>query len=533
MYNKRMKISTLIIFFVVIVVLLSLVVTDLLISQTTGEHVKKNIEEKAMIVSRMVAKSPIVIEGLEKKRNAAAIQDYAKDIQATTNVMFVVVMDMDGVRKSHPKPEMIGKHFVGGDEKEALKGNEHISTSTGTLGKSVRAFTPVYGSNQKQVGVVAVGISLESMEDTLTSRRKNILIGTVVGLLVGISGAILLARYIKKILFGFEPFMIAKLLEERDTMLQSAHEGIIAVDRASNITLVNKSAISIYHKAGLQEPAVGMKLTEYLHSSKLDHVMETAQPALDEEQYINGHSIIVNEVPLIVNEQVVGAIATFRDKSEVNQLAEQLTGVKMYAEALRAQSHEFMNRLHVILGMISMEWYDELKDFIHNIVDQNHHEIGTITGYIKDPALAGFFIGKLSYAREENVDLNIVYESVIPEPNHAEITHELITIIGNLIDNAIEAVAESPHKTVEVKLKYESQSLNLEIMDSGPGIKTEIAQEIFQKGFSTKGSNRGYGLYLVQKSVAKLGGELKISMKPAMKFHIIIPFETKEEVNDD
>ncbi|MDQ1004649.1 CitB family two-component system sensor histidine kinase MalK [Neobacillus niacini] len=525
----KVKLSTVIIFFVCIVVLVSLMITDLLISSTVSENIRKHQEEKARLVSRSVATSHIIIEALEDDQKSMEIQEYTKSIQAATDMMFITVMDMNGIRRSHPNPEQIGKHFVGGDEKEALKGKEYVSSSKGTLGESLRAFTPIYNETGDQIGVAAVGIALESVEAALGKSHRSILTVTILGLLVGIIGAVLLARYIKRILFGLEPFAIAKIFVERNTMLQSVHEGIIAVDNEQTITLVNRSARQIFKKAGLSKDPVGMKIHEFLPSTKLDQVLEKGKPVLDEEQMINGVSILVNRVPLIVNGEVVGAISTFRDKTDVNQLAEQLTGVKTYAEALRAQSHEFMNRLHVILGMVQMKCYDELSDYIRVLVGHHNQELGNITQQIKDPALAGFLMGKLSYAREEQVEFNIDVPTVIPEPVNPKMTHELITILGNLIDNSIEAMVNSTDKTLDVTLYFSDKLLTLEVSDSGPGIPDEIQRNVLEKGYSTKGENRGFGLYLVSKSIENVGGEINIDSKALLgtEIHITIPYEVK------
>jgi two-component system, CitB family, sensor histidine kinase MalK len=528
------KLSTIIIFFVCLVVLVSLMITDLLISNTVSENIRKHQDEKARMVSRSVATSHIIIDALEDDQKTKEIQEYTKEIQSATDMMFIVVMDMNGIRQSHPNPEQIGKHFVGGDEKEALKGKEYVSSSRGTLGESLRAFTPIYNKTGEQIGVAAVGISLTSVEEALGRSHRSILTVTILGLLVGVIGAILLARYIKRILFGLEPFAIAKIFEERSTMLQSVHEGIIAVDHEQTITLVNQSARHIFQKAGLSQDPIGMKIHEYLPSTRRDQVLETGKPVLDEEQMINGVSILVNRVPLVVNGEVVGAISTFRDKSDVKQLAEQLTGVKTYAEALRAQSHEFMNRLHVILGMVQMKYYDDLSDFIRTLVGHQNQELGNIAQHIKDPALAGFLMGKLSYSREENVELMIEVNTVIPEPENPKIVHELITILGNLIDNAIEAMVDSSDKILDVSLHYSDKFLSMEVLDSGPGIPEEIRKSVLEKGYSTKGENRGYGLYLVAKSIENLGGEWTIDSKLLLgtEIHIRIPYEVKGGKHD-
>ncbi|USK31188.1 DcuS/MalK family sensor histidine kinase (plasmid) [Bacillus sp. CMF21] len=530
--KQKYKLSTIIIIFVCIVVLLSLLFTDLLISQTVSDTIRNNQEEKAKIVSRTVAQSDIVKNGLENgEQNAGAFQQYTVDIQQATDVLFIVVMDMNGIRKSHPNPEMIGKSFVGGDEKAVLKGEEHISLSKGTLGQSLRAFTPIYGADNEQIGAVAVGISLNNVEQALEKGHHNIIFGSIIGILVGVLGAVIIARYIKKILFGLEPFEIAKIHEERDTMLQSVHEGIIAVDKDSTITLVNKSALRIFMNSGLPDNPIGMKLTEYMPYSKLDRALKTGKPEQDEELTFNGVSILVNSVPLIVNQEIVGAISTFREKTEVHQLAEQLTGVRIYAEALRAQSHEFMNRLHVILGMVKMGFYDELTNFINEVVNHRVNEVGYVTKNIKDPALAGFIMGKLSFARENQVKMIIDNETVIPAPKGTNVTHELITIVGNLIDNAIEAMDGMKEKKLQLKLNYYKHQLQIKVRDSGPGLKNEQFPHIFKKGYSTKESNRGYGLYLVSKSIESLGGtiQLNLSVENGTEFIIQVPYEVEEE----
>ncbi|WP_431801333.1 DcuS/MalK family sensor histidine kinase [Halobacillus andaensis] len=534
MTKSRFKLSTMIIFYVLLVVLLSLLITDLLITENTSDDIRDQLEEKALIVSRSVAESQIVQESLQNQANDETIQDYAMSIQEATDVLFVVVMDMEGIRKSHPNPERIGKSFVGGDEERVLNGEEYISISEGTLGHSVRAFTPIYGTDGEQVGAVSIGISLDAVEASLQRSHRNILIGSLIGALVGVIGAFLLARYIKKSLFGLEPVAIARIHEERNRMLHSVREGIIAVDTDAKITLVNKSAREIFQKAGIHvEDPMGLHISNYLPHSMLERVLETGEAELDEEQVINGSSIIVNRVPLIVNDEVVGAISTFRDKTEVNQLAEQLTGVRLYAESLRAQSHEFKNKLHVLLGMVEMESFKDVKSYIKQLVDHQVHEADAITNKIKDPVLAGFMIGKLSFAREQNIDMSVSCETVIPAPGHEAVTHELVTIIGNLLDNAIESLAGSEEKRISLFMSYVDELLTIEVSDTGTGIKDGDQEEIFHRGVSTKGEDRGYGLHLVKASVDALEGSLELEsiLHEGTKFTVIIPYEA--EVNEE
>lgn len=491
------------------VVIFSLLVTDILISHNVEQTTEDSQAEKAKTIAHIVANESIVIDGLIGKADTSAIQTYTNRILKNTGVQFIVVMDMNGIRKSHPNPQKIGHHFIGGDEGPALKGKEHVSLAEGTLGISMRVFVPVFSETGEQLGAVAVGISADNVKERVKESRHIIYIGVGVGVLVGIIGAILLARHIKKSLFGLEPHRIAKILEERNTMLQSVKEGIIAVDKEANVTLINNEAKRLFKKSGLEEDFIGKDVELYMPNSRIKEVLKTGQVQLNEEQNIYGITIVTNRVPLYVKGEIVGAIATFRDKTEIRKLAEELTGIRLYAEALRAQSHEFMNKMHVVLGLTHMKQYEELQKYISGMVSEHQYEIGGIMKRIKSPVFAGFLLGKLSYAREKNIKLIISEDSYMPEIEDESITHELITIVGNLIDNALEAVTNCEKKQVEVEIQY-GDTLIITVQDTGKGIQEEEIGALFTKGYSTKGDNRGYGLYLVTESIQRINGEIHV-----------------------
>lgn len=527
MRKGRWSLQSVIIVLVCVVVTFSLLITDLLISSRIASETEKNQAKQARNVARMVAHSPLVIEAMSGKRDEKDIQTFANEMRKATNVYFIVVMDRNGIRKSHPDSKQIGLPFRGGDEGPVLKGKEHESTAQGSLGPSLRSFTPIKDAAGKQIGAVAVGISLANVEEAVNKSRTGIYIGTMIGLLIGVLGAVILARYIKKILLGLEPFAIAKLLEERSAMLQSVREGIVAVDQESNITLVNRAASKMFDKAGLPDNPIGLNIEQYMATTRLNDLLKTGKAELDEEQNLNGMTILTNRVPVIVGNKVVGAIATFRDKTEIQVLAEELTGVRIYADALRAQAHEFMNKLQVILGMVHTGYYEKVVEYINETFDHRNNEIGFVTKKIKDPVLAGFLIGKLSYARETGAELSISCEQPLPQPAVSDVTHELITIVGNLVDNASEALTNCPIKKIAVVFDYGDDILTIDVKDTGPGMSEELQDQIFNKGFSTNGENRGLGLYLVSQAVKKLEGELILSSKPGKGtvFTVYIPYE--------
>ncbi|WP_128083731.1 ATP-binding protein [Paenibacillus sp. DMB5] len=256
----------------------------------------------------------------------------------------------------------------------------------------------------------------------------------------------------------------------------------------------------------------------------------------DQELELNGITLLVSRVPIRVNGEIAGAIATFRDKTELIVLAERLSGISVYADALRAGAHEFMNKLHVIMGMTHMGLYEELEQYISGTVSNYQNEIGSITRQIKDPVMAGFLLGKLSRAREAGTELALSADSYLPEAADPQTIHELITIAGNLLDNAMDALEGQAVRAIELAFTYESGILSCTVQDSGPGIPDQLQQQVYVQGFSTKGEGRGFGLYLVRKSVEKLGGRLEVLSRgvdgtngTGTTFAVEVPYAVKDE----
>lgn len=527
-HQKLQTKITLLICSVIVIVLFTL---NTMISSKIAAITTEHIEENAFGIAHIIADTPLVIDGLKNPSKSGEIQDFAKTIMKSAHIDIVVVADINGVRLSHPNEARIGKKIVGNDYYRALKGAEYASFATGTLGKNLRVFVPIYDDQTgEQIGIVLVGKLLNTVNQNIQHSKEAIYPGIMIGLLIGIIGAVILAKSIKKTMFNLEPSEIAKLLEERSAMLNSVREGVVAIDTDSQITLVSDEAERIFQRAGIANPLGGLA-DESIPNTRLDEVLKTGQAIYDKEQDLNGITILTSRVPIVVNGKVVGALATFRDKTEISLLAEQLTGVKQYANALRAQTHEYKNKLHIILGMLHMKAYDKLSDYINYIAHMYQEQIGFLVSRIKDPVLAGFILGKMSYARENNMKLQLTEDSYIPEPVDPDLTNELVTILGNLVQNAIEASKDSKEKTVVMTLLYEEGSLTIEINDSGPGISEEQKDKIFTFGYSTKGKNRGIGLHLVQESVDRLGGKIEIfsELGKGTVFSTILPYKSKDD----
>ena len=264
---------------------------------------------------------------------------------------------------------------------------------------------------------------------------------SLLGLLVGAVGAALVAYSIKRSIFGLEPHQIGKMLVERVAVLHSVREGVIAVDEENRITLINSEARRLLRVA---EQVEGRRVTDVLPASRLPEVVASGRSEYDQEQVIQGVSILTSRVPIEVNGRVVGAVATFRDMSEMKELANELTGVKQLAEALRAQAHEFVNRLHTVSGLLQLGRHEDAIGYISTATRTHEELVGFVTRRIHEPALAGLLLGKLSAAHERDINLSLDPDSHVPVHHDRLQRVDLVTVAGNLLENAMDAVAGLP-----------------------------------------------------------------------------------------
>ncbi|MEK3786349.1 DcuS/MalK family sensor histidine kinase [Paenibacillus sp. FSL K6-1230] len=523
--RQRLRLQTTITLMVCSVLALVLLTVYVMFNMKITELTREDLEEKAISIARTVSRTPTVQQVMSGQGDAAAIQPFAEEIRVLNGVQFVVVMNREGIRLSHPEPERIGKHFMGGDEVEALKGREHISIAKGSMGPSVRAFAPVIVDGEL-LGAVAVGLSMDAVNSAVAHNRWIMYLGLLIAAVLGISGAVLLARRLKRLMLGMEPDEIAKLLEERSAMLQSAKEGIIAVDSAGTVTLINAEAKRLVGDARIEEGQNSRELSPLL---RMDQVLDSGQALNDMEIEQEGLTLLVNVVPVTVHGRIEGALATFRDKTEIDILMERLSGVSLYAEALRAQTHEFMNKLHVMVGLTHMRRYDRLEEYLNGTVKHFQSEAGMLVRQVKDPVMAGFLLGKLSRARETGAQMTIMDDGILPECADEETSRELVTIVGNLLENALEAEGGPEDKEIAVGFVHRDQELVVTVRDNGAGIPEDIIKRMYEQGFSTKGQDRGIGLYLVMRSVKKLGGRLSCqsSRLTGTEFHVRIPYKAR------
>ena len=493
------------------------------IDDFTHSHVK----DKALAVARTLAEDPQVKRSLLLPAGDNAIQSLAKAVQKRNDLLFVTITNQQGVRYSHPNPRLINQPFVGKDLQPALAGHENVSVNQGTLVKALRVFTPVFNARHQQIGVVAIGISLSDVTAQIAKSRWNIVWTTLLGGTVGLLGVLILVRRLKKILLGLEPHEISSLFEQRQAILDSIKEGVIAVDADARVTLINQAAQQLLNESSIKAPLSGDRIAENpLVLSYLRQTLHDGQPRYDEELNISNRLLIGNTVPVRSRKGLIGAVCTFRDKTEISQLMQRLDGMVNYVDALRERSHEFMNKLHVILGLLHMKNYAQMEAYILKTANNYQTEIGSLLQRIKPPVMAGFLLSKINRASDRGQRLQLSDASYLPDNGSEQQLAALVLILGNLIENALDALAHQPEGEIHLLLHYQNGWLFCEVSDDGPGIPATLESAIFEKGFSTKGEERGVGLFLVKQQTEQLGGTISVESEPGVytQFLLQIPW---------
>lgn len=391
--------------------------------------------------------------------------------------------------------------------------------------------------NDNTIGYVVTGYSANIFNKSTIDAVMFLLLTAFLGLIIGIVGAIYLAQHIKKVLFGLEPEEIAAMLQERNVILNSVREGVINVDNQGVITLLNTEAQVLLQEAlsCSSEKLVGKKAKTVLNNINLNDIIEHGKVLFDARSKIGNAVFVLTAVPLMLGGKIIGAVITFRKKSVVEEMANQLTGFKNYATALRAQTHEFMNKMHVIMGLIDMKAYDELKNYTQEIAINRQSEVSYIVTRLQDITLSGFILGKISRSRELDIEFNLTEESELRNDLEVPSVHDLVLIIGNIVENAFDVLKDyNGERIVNLSILDFDKEIVIIIEDSGPGMSEEASKNIFIRGVSSKGAGHGYGLYLVKQSIDNLNGTITVESTPdeGTTFTVRLPVKKDGDSND-
>ena len=481
--------------------------------------------QRALAVAETVASLPEVQAAVVSPDGAAIAQPLAEAIRRTSGASFVVVTDRLGIRLSHPNPELIGKSVNDpGEPAIALTGRPYTATESGSLGVSARGKAPVFDAAGQVIGMVSVGYPELEVNAGLFGVLPFMAGYLLIALAIGSGAAWLLARHLKRQTFGLEPHEIATLLEQREAMLHGIREGAVAMDRSNRLTLINDEARRLL---GLDTDVVGSSVEDVFPAGRVRDVLAGTVDGSDLLVLADGRILVANRMPVVVRDEIVGSVTTFRDRTELSGLRRELQGNRGVTEALRAQVHEFSNRLHTIAGLIELGRGEEAIGLATEAASLHQELAERLLERIGEPQLSALLLAKASVASERAIELRLsddtLLSDAVPDPQN------LVTILGNLIDNAFDAVRSNPagaDRWVDIEVRDDAQAVVIRVADSGPGVDPVLADRIFAEGFTTKdgdGRTRGLGLALVRQIVERRGGTIAVTNGPGAIFTVRLP----------
>ncbi|GAA2610479.1 sensor histidine kinase [Streptomyces roseoviolaceus] len=476
---------------------------------------------RALAIAQTTAQQPDLARDLRDTPPSpnGPVQQEAERIRKATQAEYIVVMDWRGVRWSHTDKKQIGG-IVSTDPGQALAGKEVMEIDSGTLGRSARGKVPLRDSDGSVVGAVSVGIAYDSVRARLIHAIPGLLAYAGGALAVGAMAAWLISRRVHRQTRDLAFSDIAALLSEREAMLHGIREGVVALDRTGRIRLLNDEAQRLL---SIGDAAVGRSPDEALGGGRTADVLAGRVTGTDLLTVRGQRVLVANRMPTDDG----GAVATLRDRTELEQLGRELDSTRGLIDALRAQDHEHANRMHTLLGLLELEMYDDAVEFVGEVVGDHRATAEQVTERIEDPLLAALLVGKATVAAERGVALWVSDRTRLPD--RLVDPQGLVTVVGNLVDNALDAVAGKPHARVEVELRAEGRTAILRVRDTGPGIPPEHRELIFTAGWSTKKPpahrERGIGLSLVRRLAERQGGSATVdeAYGGGAEFTVVLP----------
>ncbi|GAB3990202.1 sensor histidine kinase [Nocardioides marmoraquaticus] len=491
---------------VVVVVVLVVVAVSLAAYDARSDN-REVARQQALGVATSMADSPAVREAVDDAEPPAVLQPYAEEVRRDTGTDFVVVMALDRTRFSHPDPSLIGEPFIG-DLGTAPEGRPFTQVFTGTLGPSVRAVVPVVDGGQV-VALVAVGITVERIDQALLGDVPSIALAALGTLVAGLLGAWLISRRLRRQTHGMGEREITRMYEYYRAVLGAVREGLLLVDEDDRVQLVNDEAVRLL---ALPDDVVGRRLSDLGLPPALVEAVGAEATETDLSYVLGPRVLVLSTAPAYWGGRDVGAVLTVRDRTELQTVTGELDLVKDLTESLRAQNHEAANRLHTVVSLVEMGRPEQAVEFATSELEVAQALADEVVGAVEEPVVAALLLAKTAQAAERGIDLHIEGSLDDELPIAAR---ELVTVVGNLLDNAFDAVSEAERRTVVARFSGDRRELVVEVEDSGPGVPPDDVAHVLERGWSTKASGgRGLGLAIVAQTVAAHGGELEVGGSP-------------------
>lgn len=495
---------------IVLAVLVAVVAISLAQSAATFERVEGR---RALSAAEALGNNPAVRELLPtaEPRNGAALPAVAEAVRTLSGSSQVALAKQDRTVVASSDPGLLGEKLDIGASR-VMEGRAWTGVVAESNAAVLSAHVPVLDDSGKMIGIAAISRNYPSTLERLGDAVPNLLTYLGVASVLGVAGSLLLSRRVKRQTLGMEPSEITSLVENREAMLHGLKEGVVALDLHDRITVANHSARALL---GLPPDCVGKRVAGLAVEPALKQVLTREQPGPDQLVLVGDRLVVMNRVPIQSRGKVIGSVTTLRDRTELSELEQELGATRTTTDTLRAQAHEFANQLHVISGLIQIGEYDTVVQFVNGATVDRTRLNDEVTGRIKDPALAALLIAKSSLATERGAALQLDPASVLDKVDDG-LSRDLTTVVGNLVDNAFDAVTGLPRAAVNVLVEGRAgNDVVVTVRDNGPGVPGGSTDHIFRQGFTTKepgpAGSRGFGLALSRVVCRRSGGDLTVA----------------------
>jgi sensor histidine kinase regulating citrate/malate metabolism len=504
-------------------VVLAVVLTSSAVAYAAARaDVRRSAELRTTAIVDSLTTSPLVLDAVTGTDPTAVLQPYVERIRAETGTSFITVLAPDRTRFTHPDPAEIGRPFRG-TIAPALKGRTFTETYTGTLGPSVRTTGPVIDGQGRVVALVSAGITVAAIGRDLTGALPGIIGTALATLAVGALGSWVLSRRLRRQTHGLSPAQLARLVDYHHAALHAVREGLLLVDDDGRVQLANDEARRLL---GVADDPAGRPLSELDLPDELTEAL-TARRVVADEMFVTGSRVVVvNQASTRSDGRSAGTVVTLRDRTELQAVTGERDNIRAFADSLRAQAHEAANRLHTTVSLVELGRSQEAVEFATAELASAQRLTDRVVDAVGEPVLAALLLGKTAIAHERGVRLDIdpgtaVGPTGIPGG-------DLVTIVGNLVDNAIDAALQGePPREVRLAAWEDAGRLEIRVEDSGPGLTEEQVAQAFERGWTTKTatspSGRGLGLALVQQAVQRNGGTVTCRPGPGAEFCVSLP----------
>ena len=483
-------------------------------------------------ISQTIATSPL-LDDITSGESGEYLTEYFDSLQKSLGDIDVIsIVSTENVRLYHSNHSLIGTVYDGTiptfDDTDF-----YTEDSSGPSGKQRRAYAAIYDEDGNYVGfVISVMLQESIKKETLPTVLIFALI-TVVAVLMEVIISAELSENIKKKLHGYEPDVFSAMYQVRDNILESLAEGVIAIDKERTVQFINSSAVKMLgcKESSGEQGIVGKPLEAVCDPTVFEATLLVGEKEFGaHDARLQNTNLLIDRIPITKDGEIIGAVGILHNREEYIKLMEDLAGTRYLVDSMRANNHDFTNKLHVILGLLQMEMYDEAASYIENITIVQRETISKIMSAVKEPAVAALLIGKTARASELNVKFILQEGSVFSKSDYPIPTETLVTIIGNLIDNAFDAMNEANTDLEKPKellfgIYSKPNALLITANDTGVGIKEENKEQVFENGYSTKGKGRGTGLYQVKRLVENLGGEIMLDSQYGTGTSVTVTFD--------